>query len=197
VRAIVNDEHFDLWCESIVEAIEHPTSGVKALYRQLRSRQSSAHSRRRDGFPPASIKPYGARGGDPADPTGELASDFADRGTDRDPLNEAVRRLTQVVHTAFRELERAQSQALNTIPAEPAVEPGCESCARYVDPTTGRAHWSPIYEKAVSREMCRWCYDFTNAEGTWPPLSLVKYRADTGKNVTEAMVVEAMGRKSA
>lgn len=70
--------------------------------------------------------------------------------------------------------------------ADSAGEPGCKSCARLAK------NWAVVHRS----ERCRWCYDFWLVEKQDPPVDLLIARRD-GKRITDRMVRDALGRKSA
>jgi hypothetical protein len=181
-RLILDDEHFDEWVNAIIDKLTDKKKGLRALYHELRKRQAGQKKdmprRLRDGYRPHSLGTFASRGGDPSDPTGELAADIADSGEPPDPLNQAIHTITQAVHNTLRTMEAAQSTALNTMPPAPKKEPGCVSCARHTD-NNAEPYYSEIYSKAKGRELCRWCYDTAreHGDGDWPPLPLIVARA--------------------
>ena len=60
------------------------------------------------------------------------------------------------------------------LPAPPAE--GCQSCARTEQRGQVRigGFFAPVYAKAVTAGLCRWCWSHNAAEGEWPPLDAVE-----------------------
>lgn len=81
-----------------------------------------------------------------------------------------------------------QNRVRRLMPPEASEEgeAGCRSCRRLPK------NWSPIHRS----ERCRWCYDFWLVEKVDPPTELLIARQE-GKRITDRMVRESLGRRSA
>lgn len=89
--------------------------------------------------------------------------------------------LAAMVRTASSKVERA---AKDTPQQRPMV--GCTSCKR-----DGGA-WEPVYAKAESSELCRWCYDYRATHGQRPPVAIVKMHRQ-GRRISTADIARATG----
>jgi hypothetical protein len=63
---------------------------------------------------------------------------------------------------------------------------GCTSCKR-----DGGA-WEPVYDKAESSELCRWCYDYRATYGQRPPVELVRMHRQ-GRRISTLDIARATG----
>jgi len=58
----------------------------------------------------------------------------------------------------------------------PADVDGCTSCARTATINGRKYHGHPhipVYDKARTSTLCRWCYDYQRAEQTLPPVEII------------------------
>lgn len=97
-----------------------------------------------------------------------------------DPDRLAVRQLADHARVALHELQAAVNLLYKRQPATAPVdagEPCCKSCARL-------GKFEPVYDKALSSELCRWCYDFWLAQKCQPNLAILEKRHAGGRITT-------------
>jgi hypothetical protein len=99
-----------------------------------------------------------------------------------DPARDARKELernTKALRSALVNLDGLRQAWLFTTSDRPLGEgnPGCESCAR-------SGVWSPRHQQS---SLCQWCADWSQAEGHFPPKSLLEAHHQ-GKRITNALL---------
>jgi hypothetical protein len=143
---------------------------------------SLAAAAKRDGYATSS----GLQNGPSSslgDPTGDVAAAVAD-GVIDDPLQYLSETVLRTVSGARGDLRTACNALMcsTRLVATCQGEPGCRSCE-----TIGQ--WTPV--RAAGR--CRWCYDFSIAQGVDPPEDLLQARA-AGKRISQWMIDQALAK---
>lgn len=98
-----------------------------------------------------------------------------------DRLARDTRTLTNLIRTQLGRIARSPK---DTPQQRPLV--GCTSCKRDGDA------WEPVYTKAESSELCRWCYDYRATHGHRPPVAIVKMHRQ-GRRISTADIARATG----
>lgn len=151
-----------------------------------------------DGYPQRSLGQGGGsasvldENGDPmppvADPTGDLATALADGGGVTDSIRYHRASFERGIRGAAGDLALAVDALgkLVKLGETSPGEPGCRVHAKYFPKSIP----APIYRS----RLCRFCYDFSLAEGADPPEAVLVAR-DRGQKLSQPMVAAALAEE--
>lgn len=166
--------------------LHHELTNIQRLAGHLAGRVPDAAARCKDnahGAYLASPSLEGTRSpGTHSDPTAQRA-----QTTPADPHVRDLRALPEVLHTIRQGLDWLDGFA-NRHPAprpgtpedRAADQPHCASCARIGEWQAPQV-LAPRIETVPNLPLCRWCADYTRAELTWPPLTMLEEKHRTGR----------------